>query len=162
MFSRPGSIAGSGPQSIKRNSENPVDLLGVGGADCGDAADHLGDVGDVGIGADYASLLGSFEQGLAGAVDGAAAGGEDLGVAVDVGEQVLGEGALGGGEADELVQPAAQCLPGRQVFVALDGAADVLDALQIDGFEQVLASGEVAVERADADAGAARDLLEGG
>ena len=51
----------SGPQAIERNPENPVDLLGVGGADCGDAADHLGDVGDVGVGADYAGVLGSFE-----------------------------------------------------------------------------------------------------
>lgn len=101
--SSPAGGPGSGPQPIERHAEDAIDLLGVGGADCGDAADHLGDVGDVGVGADYAGFLGSFEQGLAGAVDRAAAGGEDLGVAVDVGEQVLGEGALGRGEADELV-----------------------------------------------------------
>jgi hypothetical protein len=47
---RAGGDLGGDPQSVEREAEDAVDLLGVGVADRGDAADHFGDVGDVGVG----------------------------------------------------------------------------------------------------------------
>ena len=158
--SRAPLFAGSGAQAVEREAEDAVDLLGVRGADRGDAADHLGDVGDVDVGADGARLLRPLQQALAGAVDRVGAGAEDGRVAVDVGEQLLGEGALGRGEADELVQPAGQRLQRRLVDVLLGRVADRLDFVEVDRFEQVLAGREVAVERPDPDPGAAGDVLE--
>jgi len=60
------------------------------------------------------------------------------------------------------VQPLRERLPRRQAGEVVRGAADRLDLVEVDGLEQVLARGEVAVQRADADLGAAGDVLERG
>ena len=51
-------------------------------------------------------------------------------------------------------------LPRVVALVLRRRAADLLDLLEVEGLQQRLPVGEVAVERADPDAGAARDLLE--
>jgi hypothetical protein len=79
-------------------------------------------------------------------------------VAVDVCEELLGEGALVRGEADELVEPSRQRLQRRPVEVLLGGVADRLHFVEINGFEQVLTGWEVAIEGADAHPGPASDV----
>ena len=44
-------------QSVERHVENVVDLLGLGGWDLRDPADHLYDLGEVRVGADDSGLL---------------------------------------------------------------------------------------------------------
>ena len=79
-----------------------------------------------------------------------------------VAEHLLRERALRGREADELAQPCDERVPGLQVGEVGGRAADGLDLVEVDGLEQVLARREVAVERADADLRAPRDVLERG
>ena len=43
----------AGAEAVQGNRDQAFDLLGLGAAQAGDAADHLGDVGDVDVGADH-------------------------------------------------------------------------------------------------------------
>jgi hypothetical protein len=53
-------------------------------------------------------------------------------------------------------------LPGVQAFELPRGAADPLDLLKVDDLEERLARREVAIQRPDADVGAAGDALQRG
>jgi hypothetical protein len=94
-----------GAQPIEGEAENAVDLLGIGVADRGDAADHFREVGNVDVGTDGTRLLDALQQALPGTVDRGGAGAEDRRVAIDICEELLGKGTLGRGETDELAQP---------------------------------------------------------
>ena len=102
-------------QAVERDVEDVVDLPGLAGRDLGDPADHLDDLGEVGVGAHDPGLLGALQQRLAGGEQRRAAALEQRRVAVDVVEQLVGQRLLGGQVADEAVQPADERLPRRQV-----------------------------------------------
>ena len=135
-----------------------LDLRRVGGGDLGDPARHLDDLVDVGVGARRPRRLRTLEQRLAGRVEGAAAAAEEVGVAVAVGEQLLGERLLGREIAGEAVQPGRERIEGLELGQIRGRLAERLDLVDVDRLEQLLSGREVAVERADADARAARDL----
>ena len=137
-------------------------MLRLGGLDLGDAPDQLDDFGDVGVGPHHVGLLGPLQQRLPAGVQAGPAGLEDVGVAVGVGQQLLGQCLLGGHVVHEPVEPGHQGLP-RGLVGQVDGrAAQGVDLLDVDGLEQVLAGREVPVEGADPDPGPAGDVLQGG
>ena len=107
-------------------------------------------------------LLGPLEQRFTTGVQARPAGLEDVGVAVDVGQQLLGQCLLGGQVVHEPVEPGHQGLPGRLVGQVDGRPAQGVDLLDVDGLEQVLAGREVAVEGADPHPGPAGDVLQGG
>src|SRR3954462_11568154 len=100
---------------------------------------------------------------LAGAVEHVAAAGEDgLALGVVDGEELLGERLLRGDVAEEVVQPGGQAVPRLEGRELLGASRDRLDLVDVDRLHEVRAGREVAVERPDADAGAAGDVLERG
>src|SRR4051795_3428164 len=116
-----------------------------------------------GAGGEERGVLGALEEWLARFEERGAAGLEELGVPVEVVEQLGCERPLGGEVRDEALEPPVQRLPGvGRVGLLGGGATDLLDLLEVERLHERLPVGEVAVERADADPGAARDLLERG
>src|SRR3954466_12263367 len=106
---------------------------------------------------------GAREGGLARFEERGGAGLEELGVPVEVVEQLGCERPLGGEVRDEALEPPVQRLPGvGRVGLLGGGATDLLPLLEVERLHERLPVGEVAVERPDADPGAARDLLERG
>ena len=58
------------------------------------------------------------------------------------------------------MQPCGERLPGWELRVLCGGFADRLQLVEVDRLEQGLAGGEMPVERADPDPGAAGDVLQ--
>ncbi len=104
------------PQPVERHVEDVVDLPGVGG---GDLRDRRRRSGSPRRGrcpcARRPACLRALEERFAGGVQRGAAALEQIGVAVDVGQQLLGERLLRGHVGDEPVQPADERLPRRRV-----------------------------------------------
>src|SRR5581483_5966441 len=144
-------------QAVEGDAEDAFDLSWVGSRDLADSDHQLNDLGDRDVWADDASVLGALEEGLACCEERGAAGLEELGVLVEVVEQLVGERALGREIGHEAVDPGGERLPGVGVVEFGGGAADLLD---VEGLEECLAVREVAVERADPDTGAPCDLLK--
>jgi hypothetical protein len=134
--------------------------LGVGVEDADDGADEV--VG-VGGGAEVAAGDGGVDEGVEGAVDrGAGAGDEARGAAGD-GVECGQDEELGGYVVDEEEGPGAEGLKGRLGGgEALGGGGEFVDLGAEDGFDEVVAGGEVAVEGSGADLGAAGDVVECG
>ena len=108
-------------------------------------------------------VLRAAQQRLAGGVEHRPAAGEDrLALGVGDGEQLVGERLLRRDVADEALQPGGQRLPGLELGELLGAARQRLDLVHVDRLHEVGARGEVPVQRADADAGAAGDVLERG
>jgi hypothetical protein len=84
-------------QPVEGDSEDVVDLPRVPGWDLADSDHHLDDLGDVDVRADNARVLGAFEQWLTRSEERGSADLEQLGVLVQVVEQLMGERPLGGG-----------------------------------------------------------------
>ena len=84
------------------------------------------------------------------------------GVAFEIVEQLVGQRLLGRHVGDDAVEPAVQGLPRIAAVELRRRVADLGHLVDVERLEQRLARGEVAVERADADARAARDLLQRG
>jgi len=139
------SWLGGRAETVEGDADDPLDLLGRGGAQPGDAADHFGDVGDVDVTADGAGFLGAPQQWLAGVVDPHRAGLEEGRVAVHHGEHLVGQDPLRRGEGDDFEQPAGQRLPGLLAVVAAGGGADLFDPVDVGRLDQVLTRWEVAV-----------------
>ena len=70
------------------------------------------------------------------------------------------EGLLGGHVGHEAMHPGHKGVPGVHALEIGDRAAEDLDLADVDGLEQGLAVGEVAIQRPDPDFGAAGDLLQ--
>ena len=81
---------------------------------------------------------------------------------LSVRRQLLGDRPLGRRVGHEAVQPRHQSVPGRQVGDVLGRLAHLLDLVDVHALEEVLAGGEVAVERADTHLGAAGDVFQRG
>jgi hypothetical protein len=83
-------------------------------------------------------------------------------IAVRQETHLVGQRALGRGVADELAQPGDEGVPGLEVAEVVGLAAHLLDLVDVDGLQERLARREVAVQRADADTCATRDVLQRG
>ncbi len=126
-----------------------------------DADEGADEVIGVGIGAEIATRDGAFDGGYEGAVDErAGAFDETHGAACD-GVQRGNDEFLDGDVVDEEQHPGAEGIEGRQCgSEALLGGGEFFHFGEVDGFDEGVAGGEVAVEGAGADAGLAGDLVE--
>src|SRR5204863_3245057 len=118
------------------------------------------DLGDGYIRAYDAGLLSALQKRFARVEERCAGYPEELGVLVEVVEQLVGERLLGRDVSDEALKPALEGFPGVGGVELRGRAADLFDLIDIESLQQRLAIRKVAVERPDADVGAARDLLE--
>ena len=159
-----GCSVGDGPvaQAVERDGHHVLGLLGLGGGDLGDPSDDLDDLREIGVSANGVGVLGAIEQWLTGPVQRCSAGLEERRVAVEVLQEFLGEGLLGGQVADQPVHPSRERIPWRESVELGRRAAQIVDLVDVDGLEQGLPAGEVAIQGADPNLGAAGDLLQRG
>ena len=98
-------------QAVECDPDDVLDLLRIAGWDLADPSHHVKDVGKIDVAPYNASLLGVFEERLAGGEQRGAAGLEQRGVRVEVVGQLGGERPLGGEVADQALEPAVERLP---------------------------------------------------
>src|SRR5215472_5310931 len=136
------------------------DWSGVAGAavDRGDGDDHVEDLFKGKVVADFAGVLCGGQERPAGGDHPGAVVLEEGVAAVGLLEQFGGDVPLAGGKGGESVQPGHQSRSGRLAVDGLGGRADGIDFVGVEGLEELLASGKVAVEGRHADFGAPRDL----
>ena len=106
------SVRGPVAEPVEGDAQDVLGLRRVRVRDLGDADDERDHLADRDVVADDARLLGPREQRLAGLVQGAAAGLEELRVLVEVVDELGSEGLLGRDVADHALQPALQVMPG--------------------------------------------------
>ena len=128
-----------------------------------DADEGADEVVGVGLGAKIAAVDSALDEGDEGAVDEAAR-------AFDEAHGAAGDGVHGGDDehlagdvVDEEQHPGAEGFERRHGGgEALCGCGELFDFAAVDGFDESVAGGEVAIERAGADAGLAGDVVEAG
>jgi hypothetical protein len=129
----------------------------------GDADEGAEEVEGVHVIAEYAGFDRPFHEGSHGFVDGGVGGLDYFGVASGGRIEGGGDDFLGGDVVDEEEHPGAEGFERREGFGEfLFRSGEFFDLGAIDGFEEVLAGGEVAVESAGADAGLFGDVVEAG
>jgi hypothetical protein len=126
--------------------------------DRGDSDDHVEDLFEGEVAANFAGVLRGGQERPAGGEHPGAVVFEQGVAAVGLLEQFGGDVALARGEGEEPVQPGHQGHSGRLAVYRLGGPADGIDLVGVEGLEELLASGEVAVQGRHADIGSSRDL----
>ncbi|ENN84123.1 hypothetical protein RHSP_78514 [Rhizobium freirei PRF 81] len=89
--------------------------------------------------------------------------GKEFGITVEKDAKAVGHAAFRGDISDEAMHPFLQGLVRRKFRRKLAGGiAERLDFVAIDGLDQMLPAGEMAIERPDPDPGLPGDILERG
>src|SRR5215469_17649894 len=152
-----GLSIGRWAQTVERGLEDWFEVAGV-AVNRGDGDDHVEDLFEREIVADLVSALRGGEERPAGSDYPGAVAGEERVAVVRVLEQLGGDVALAGREGEEPVQPSCEDRSGCLAVDGLGGLADGVDLVGVEGLEELLASGEVAVQSRHADSRAPRDL----
>ena len=122
-------------QSVESHVEDALGLVGLGGCDLCDRADHLDDLVEVRVRPRDTGRLGALQQRLAGGVERSATAAEEVGLAIEVGKQLLCEGTLRAELGDEPVQTRDELVPRRQGGELGGRAAQRLYLVDVDGLE---------------------------
>jgi len=139
--------------AVECGLQDGLEVAGV-AADGADGDDQVEDLLEREVVADFSAVLGGEQQWPAGGEDPGAAVVEDGVVPVGLLEQFGGDVVLAGEEPLEAAQPRGERLGGRVAGDRLGGRADGVDLFDVEGFQELSAAGEVAVERRHANAGA--------
>ncbi len=128
-----------------------------------DADEGTDEVAGVGVGAEMAAVDGTLDEGEKGTVDDAAGAFDEAHGAAGDGVHGGEDEGLGGDVVDEEKHPGAEGFErGQGLGEALGGDRQLVDLAAVDGFDEGVAGGEVAVEGAGADLGAAGDVVKCG
>jgi hypothetical protein len=126
-----------------------------------DADEGADDVVRMGVGAQLAAVDGVLDEAAKGAVDGAAGAFDHAGGTAGDGVHGGQDEGFGGDVVNEDDHPGPEGLErGEGGGEVLAGGGELFDLVVEDGFDEVVAGGEVAVESSGAHFGAAGDVVE--
>ena len=154
-------LAGAGDEDVDQALGA---FLGVGaGVDVEDADEGAEEVLEIDVGAEVAAEDGALDEGGESALDEAAGAGKEFGRAAGDAVEGGGDDLLGGDVVDEEKHPGAEGFKGWEgCGESALGGGELFDFAAVDGLDELVAGGEVAIEGAGTDGGLAGDVVEAG